>query len=110
MDQTNIMKYKKLLEESLENVKKDIQDLTESSKPIKPENSLGRLTRMDAIGQKSINDHALNNAKLKLQKIEAALKRIEEDEYGYCVECGDEITEKRLNAVPESPQCVECME
>lgn len=110
MDQTTIMKYKKLLEENLENVKKDIQDLTESSKPIKPENSLGRLTRMDAIGQKSINDHALNNAKLKRQKIEAALKRIKEDEFGYCVECGDEISEKRLNAVPESPQCMECIE
>jgi DnaK suppressor protein len=110
MDQSTITKYQKKLEELLLTVKNDITDLMESSKPIKPENSLGRLTRMDAIGQKSINEHALNNAKIRLKKIEAALKRIEEDEYGYCLECGDEISEKRLNAVPESPQCMECME
>jgi DnaK suppressor protein len=110
MDATTITKFKKTLLELHETVKKDIEDLKESSKPIKPENSLGRLTRMDAIGQKSINDHALNNAKIRLKKIEAALKRIEDDEYGFCLECGDEISEKRLNAVPESPQCMECME
>jgi DnaK suppressor protein len=110
MDASTITKYQKKLQELRENVKNDITNLTESSKPIKPENSLGRLTRMDAIGQKSINEHALQNAKVRLQKIEAALKRIEDDEYGYCVECGDEISSKRLNAVPESPQCMECME
>ena len=110
MDQPLIMKYQKKLEESAISVKNDIADLTESSKPIKPENSLGRLTRMDAIGQKSINEKALTNAKLKLQKIEAALVRIENDEYGYCLDCGDEINTKRLDAVPESTLCLECSE
>lgn len=110
MDAILIMKFRKKLEESALSVKNDIASFKESTRPIKPENSLGRLTRMDAIGQKSINDKALSNAKVKLKKIEAALVRIENDEFGICLDCGDEISMKRLEAVPESTLCLECSE
>lgn len=108
MDELFINELKQKLTESLRKVKDDIVDLKESSKPIKPENSLGRLTRMDAIGAKSISDAALKNAQIKLTQIEAALKRIEEGEFGICVMCEDEISEKRLRAVPHAPTCLDC--
>ena len=104
------MDYKKKLEEILDKVNNDIIDLKESTKPIKPENSLGRLTRMDAIGQKSINDKALRNAELKKQRVLSALNRIETGDFGYCLECGDEISAKRLCVMPESTLCIDCME
>jgi len=41
-----------------------------------------------------------------LYKIEQALKRIEEGTYGFCLECGKKISDKRLNAVPYAELCL----
>jgi DnaK suppressor protein len=45
-----------------------------------------------------------------LHKIEEALRRLEEGTYGYCFECGDEISEKRLRALPFAVRCKDCEE
>jgi len=45
-----------------------------------------------------------------LQQIDQSLSRIEEGTYGLCTHCGNPIPEKRLEAVPWTPYCVECME
>lgn len=45
-----------------------------------------------------------------LQKIEAALVRLEEGDYGYCSECGDEISQQRLRALPFALRCKDCEE
>ncbi len=43
-----------------------------------------------------------------LKSIEMALERIERGDYGLCVECGDVISEKRLEAVPAAELCINC--
>ncbi len=48
------------------------------------------------------------SAQAELRMIEAALTRIDEDEYGYCVQCGDRIAEERLNLLPATPFCRKC--
>ena len=45
-----------------------------------------------------------------LKKIEDALRRLEEDTYGNCFECGDEISERRLRALPFAVRCKDCEE
>lgn len=45
-----------------------------------------------------------------LTKINAALERLEEGTYGYCYECGEEIAEKRLRALPFAERCRDCEE
>ena len=45
-----------------------------------------------------------------LQKVDEALLRIEQGEYGLCVECGDEINRRRLEAVPWASHCIVCQE
>lgn len=44
----------------------------------------------------------------ELQAIESALQRIGTDEYGYCVECGNEIGYARLQAQPTATRCIQC--
>lgn len=44
----------------------------------------------------------------EMRMIRAALKRMEEGEYGYCVQCGNEISEERLDVVPHTPFCKTC--
>ncbi len=45
-----------------------------------------------------------------LQKIDEALGRLEEGTYGYCFECGEEISERRLRALPFAVRCKDCEE
>jgi DnaK suppressor protein len=45
-----------------------------------------------------------------LHKIEEALRRVEEGTFGYCFECGEEISERRLRALPFAVRCKDCEE
>ena len=112
MDETQIKVFKKKLEELLVKTSEEIQYLKEQTKPIAPSDSIGRLSRMEAIGEKSVNEAALRQAELKLKRIENALKIIETDpdEYGICSLCEEEISENRLKAMPEAPFCLDCAE
>lgn len=44
----------------------------------------------------------------EIRMIEAALVRIDEGEYGFCVKCGKEISEERLDVLPYTPFCRHC--
>lgn len=45
-----------------------------------------------------------------LRLIEEALERITEGSYGECLNCGEEIAQKRLDAIPWTPHCIRCQE
>jgi len=45
-----------------------------------------------------------------LNKINDALNRLDQGDYGYCFECGEEIAEKRLRALPFAVRCKDCEE
>ncbi|MBT8456024.1 MAG: TraR/DksA family transcriptional regulator [Rhodobacteraceae bacterium] len=49
-----------------------------------------------------------NAGKAEIARIHAALKRIDEGEYGFCVKCGEEISEERLDVLPDTPFCRKC--
>lgn len=50
----------------------------------------------------------MENDEETLERIEAALERIEDGVYGSCIECGGRIPKTRLNAIPYTPYCVKC--
>ena len=51
-----------------------------------------------------------SSGKVEITKIQAALDRMEEGEFGYCVSCGEEISSERLDVVPHTPFCRNCAE
>lgn len=70
--------------------------------------SVGRLSRMDAMQVQAMSNAQSRRRATELRRIEAALRRWEEGEYGYCAECGEEIAEKRLDLDPATPLCIDC--
>lgn len=68
----------------------------------------GRLSRMDAIQGQAMAQATWKRRRMEISQIDAALGRIKEGEFGYCVECGEEIAEKRLRLTPAVARCVEC--
>lgn len=71
---------------------------------------VGRLSRMDALQAQAMSSEANRRRKIELQRIAAALRRIEEDDYGYCLSCGEPINPKRLEIDPAAPHCISCAE
>ena len=70
--------------------------------------SVGRLSRMDAMQMQAMAQASEKRRRQEVSRIESAIKRIDEGEYGYCVTCGDGISEKRLKADPTIPTCINC--
>jgi DnaK suppressor protein len=74
------------------------------------QSSVGRLTRMDALQSQAMAAEVERRRELELARIESALERIEQGEYGYCVSCGEPIVPKRLELDPAIPLCLSCAE
>ena len=70
--------------------------------------AVGRLSRMDALQQQAMAQAGERARARDLHRIDAALRRIEDGEYGYCSECGEEIAEKRLAVDPMASLCIAC--
>jgi len=98
----------KIIHEQIESTKEEIKELIELTKPISLDNSIGRLSRMDAINNKTINEKALRDKKRNLQKLERAVERHREGKLGKCLKCGNEIPFGRLKFMPYTTRCVKC--
>ena len=70
--------------------------------------SVGRLSRMDALQVQAMAKALEVRRQGRLQRIEAALRRLEDGDYGYCAECGEDIPAKRLAIDPTIASCVDC--
>lgn len=92
----------------IEETRKDIDSLSELVKPIAPDNAIGRLSRMEAIGAKSINEAALARAKQKLEQLKNVLTDLDDPDFGICIECDEEIPIRRIMLMPASRLCVQC--
>jgi DnaK suppressor protein len=99
---------RKKIEVTIEVTQKKVIELEELTQPIKPENSLGRVSRMDAINNKSVAEAALRTTKQKLGKLKVALTKIDTPDFGICVFCKQNIPAARLMFLPESSRCVRC--
>jgi len=87
-----------------------IETFEETSKPVPPDNAIGRLTRMEAISSQGISEASLNSAKVKLVKLEKALKKVHLPQFGVCALCSNSIPQRRIMLIPESTVCVSCAE
>lgn len=70
--------------------------------------SVGRLSRMDAIQRQAMAQATQRRRAGREARIKAALARIDEGEFGFCQECGEEIGRKRLELDPTLATCVSC--
>ena len=109
MDKATRVKFKNMIEEHIQQVEKDIISYKELSKPISPDNAIGRLSRMEAISEKSVSENNLRKATTRLQELQKALSRVETEDYGLCARCEEDISPKRLEILPESTLCMPCL-
>ena len=97
----------------LVNEKEELMELSKKTKEFRApvildQQSVGRLSRMDAIQQQNMSLATDTNRKQRISKIENTLKRIDQDIFGICINCNEFISEKRLLIDPTVLKCIDC--
>ena len=108
MKKKELIIIKKKIESEIEKTSNNILEYKKLNRPISPDNAIGRVSRMDAINNKSVLDAALKKAEIKLQGLKMVEQKLETKDFGACIRCKKEIPLERLLLVPESNKCVNC--
>jgi len=108
VSESDKQKIQSKIREELVELHRNIKQLELVTQPIKPDNAIGRLTRMDAINNKAVNDAALLKAQERKGQLEDVLGGIHLPDFGNCLRCKKPIQFKRLLYMPESKVCVNC--
>ena len=70
--------------------------------------SVGRLSRVDAMHVQAMALAAQRRRQAERDRIAAALRRLDDNEFGYCTTCGEAIAEGRLRHDPSVALCIGC--
>ena len=108
MDPKQKEELKTIIEKEIVKTEKKIIGYKEMSEPIGPENAIGRVSRMDAINNKSVVEAALRKAEQKLDGLKNARHRLNDEGFGICSRCKEPIPIKRIVLMPQSRYCVRC--
>lgn len=76
--------------------------------PVAPDVAIGRISRMDAINNKSVTEAAQRQAEQRLKNLKAVLLKLGTPEFGICARCRKQIPTARILFRPESLKCVNC--
>jgi DnaK suppressor protein len=103
-----LVEFRRRVESKLGLLEEKIAEYREITKPIPPENAIGRVSRMDAINNRSVNEAALRTAEKQKADLLRALERLNDHKFGLCHACGERIPIGRILLVPGATRCVSC--
>jgi RNA polymerase-binding transcription factor len=89
-------------------VESRIVEYKELTRPVEPDCAIGRISRMDAINNKSVTEASLRQAQEKLRNLQRVLSQVGTKNFGLCIKCGKPIPTARILYRPESLTCVNC--
>ena len=109
MNESLLSKFRDQLKKLAKDLAQQDQRGAEGQKTVDlDQQSIGRLSRMDAMQHQAMALATQNRRDQQKSRISAALARMNEGEYGYCTECGEDIAPKRLELDPTLPTCINC--
>ena len=106
MTKAELNKYKQILEEK----QADLREVLRNREGIAIEKSPDALDEVQRAGERELAIRNLDRESNLLRQVRAALQRIDEGHFGVCMHCEEDISPKRVNAVPWTPYCISCQE
>jgi DnaK suppressor protein len=98
-----------LLKQKRTELHSQLEGNRESAEPVTlDQQSVGRVSRIDAIQQQQMNVANREQSTLLLKSVTSALARIAAEEYGYCEDCGEAVGYARLHVQPQALRCLAC--
>ncbi|HUJ22248.1 MAG TPA: TraR/DksA C4-type zinc finger protein [Bryobacteraceae bacterium] len=106
MGKSELEKYRT----ALETKKAEIAKVLKNREDIAIEKTPDAIDEVQLAGERELAIRNLDRESSLLRHVRAALARIAEGNYGTCLHCDEEISPKRLNAVPWTSFCIRCQE
>jgi DnaK suppressor protein len=106
MTKTELNKYKKILETKQD----ELEHLVRNRDAITIEKSADALDEVQHASERELAIRNLDRESNLLRNVRSALRRIEDGSFGTCMHCEEEISPKRIAAVPWAPFCSQCQE
>jgi DnaK suppressor protein len=106
MTKQELSKFKATLEKKQE----EIEVVTRNREGIAIEKSPDAIDEVQNMAERELAIRNLDREFALLRQVRAALTRIAEGSYGVCLHCEEDISLKRLQAVPWTPYCIQCQE
>jgi DnaK suppressor protein len=110
MDKKKLEGFKKQLEERQQDLRKIVARNEQDGRDADVGTAQDIADRAASSYTKEFLFHQSNSERQTLQMVESALSRIREGVFGECINCGNEINAKRLEAVPWTRYCIACQE
>ena len=95
--------------EDLERLENEIKELNTFLQPVEVCCSLGELARNEMLYEQTVYQKSLDLATIRVTKLRLTLNRVHSEDFGICSECEEDILYERLLLLPESTQCVACL-
>jgi len=110
MDKKKLDAFKKRLEDRQRELRQNVTRNEQDGRAADMDTAQDIADRASSSYTKEFLVHQSSNERQTLQMVESALSRIREGTFGECINCGNEINAKRLEAVPWTRYCIECQE
>jgi len=106
MTKAELNKFKKILETKQD----ELEKIVRNREAITIEKSADALDEVQHASERELAIRNLDRESNLLRNVRSALRRIEDGSFGTCLHCEEEISPKRLAAVPWAPLCIQCQE
>ena len=111
MENNKYTELEKIILGELKLLEQSLNDFNESSKIVELDQQLiGRLSRMDSIRDQQMTKANMIRRGQRKSELIKALKRLEEDDFGFCIDCSDKIDIRRIRVNPLVRKCISCMQ
>lgn len=108
MEAPQLQEIKDKIHQKISEIEQELIILREQTKPQGLDSAIGRISRMDYINNRSINEAQIRKNEAKLKGLSNWLGKLGTAEFGKCIRCGQEININRLLFMPESNHCIRC--
>jgi DnaK suppressor protein len=106
MTELEINKFKKILQ----NKRDELERIVRNRDAITIEKSADALDEVQHASERELAIRNLDRESNLLRNVRAALRRIDDGTFGVCMHCEEDISPKRIAAVPWAPYCIQCQE
>lgn len=98
-----------IINAEIEKLNKKLDVIRDFTEPIAPDTAIGRVSRMDAINNRSVYEASERNIISRLSQLNNILKMTSDADFGICTKCRQSIPIERLRIRPEIRRCAQCM-
>ncbi len=110
LTEQQLQDFKERLLQAKANAQALLRQTAGDTRPVDLDLPIGRLTRIDAIQMQGMAQMNRYQLEIRLKQVDASLAAMDRGTYGICRHCQEPVQLERLEALPETPFCVECQE